>query len=109
MVQGITGRDGSFHTKQMMEYGTHVVAGVTPGKGGQKFEDTVPIFNTVAEAVAATGANTSVIYVPPAFAADAIYRGGGRRRQAGRLHHRRRAGARHDAGVSVRAASGACG
>jgi len=72
VIQGITGRDGSFHAKQMMEYGTHVVAGVTPGKGGQKFEGTVPIFNTVADAVKATGANTSVIYVPPPFAADAI-------------------------------------
>ncbi len=72
VVQGITGRDGSFHAKQMMEYGTQVVAGVTPGKGGQKFEGTVPIFNTVADAVQATGANTSVIYVPPPFAADAI-------------------------------------
>ena len=72
LVQGITGRDGSFHAKQMMEYGTNVVAGVTPGKGGQKFEGTVPIFNTVAEAVDATDANTSVIYVPPPFAADAI-------------------------------------
>ena len=72
VVQGITGRDGSFHAKQMMEYGTKVVAGVTPGKGGQKFEETVPIFNTVAQAVAATGANTSVIYVPPPFAADAM-------------------------------------
>ena len=72
VVQGITGRDGSFHAKQMIEYGTQVVAGVTPGKGGQKFENTVPIFNTVADAVKETGANTSVIYVPPAFAADAI-------------------------------------
>jgi len=72
IVQGITGRDGSFHTKQMMEYGTKVVAGVTPGKGGQKFENTVPIFNTVADAVAATGANTAVIYVPPVYAADAM-------------------------------------
>jgi succinyl-CoA synthetase alpha subunit len=72
IVQGITGRDGSFHTRQMIEYGTRVVAGVTPGKGGQKFDDTVPIFNTVAEAVNATGANTSVIYVPPMFAADAM-------------------------------------
>jgi succinyl-CoA synthetase alpha subunit len=72
VVQGITGRDGSFHTKQMIEYGTQVVAGVTPGKGGQKFENTVPIFNTVKDAVQATGANTSVIYVPPPFAADAI-------------------------------------
>ena len=72
VVQGITGRDGSFHTKQMMEYGTQVVAGVTPGKGGQTFESTVPIYNTVADAVSATGANTAVIYVPPPFAADAI-------------------------------------
>ena len=72
LVQGITGRDGSFHAKQMMEYGTCVVAGVTPGKGGQKFENSVPIFDTVSEAVRETGANTSVIYVPPMFAADAI-------------------------------------
>ena len=72
VVQGITGRDGSFHTKQMMEFGTQVVAGVTPGKGGQTFEGKVPVFNTVAEAVAATEANTSVIYVPPMYAADAI-------------------------------------
>jgi len=73
VVQGITGRDGSFHTRQMIAYGTPVVAGVTPGKGGQKFEGTVPIFNTVAEAVAATRANTSVIYVPAKFAADAVF------------------------------------
>ncbi|MEJ7808946.1 MAG: succinate--CoA ligase subunit alpha [Gemmatimonadaceae bacterium] len=72
IVQGITGRDGSFHAKQMIEYGTQVVAGVTPGKGGQRFEGTVPIFNTVADAVQETGANTSVIYVPPPFAADAM-------------------------------------
>ena len=72
IVQGITGRDGSFHAKQMLEYGTRVVGGVTPGKGGQKFENTVPIFNTMHDAVGATGANTSVIYVPPMFAADAI-------------------------------------
>jgi succinyl-CoA synthetase alpha subunit len=72
LVQGITGRDGSFHSKQMIEYGTKVVGGVTPGKGGQTFEGTVPIFNTVHEAVKATGANTSVIYVPPVYAADAM-------------------------------------
>ncbi len=77
VVQGITGRDGSFHTRQMIEYGTKVVAGVTPGKGGQTFDAgpesaSVPIFNTVEDAVKATGANTSVIYVPPPFAADAI-------------------------------------
>ncbi len=73
LVQGITGGEGSFHTKQMMEYGTNVVAGVTPGKGGHKFEDTnVPIFNTVAEAVNTTRADASAIFVPPQFAADAI-------------------------------------
>ncbi|MDQ6827638.1 MAG: succinate--CoA ligase subunit alpha, partial [Gemmatimonadota bacterium] len=72
VVQGITGRDGSFHAKQMIEYGTQVVAGVTPGKGGQKFEDSVPIFNTVAQAARETGANTTVIYVPPMGAADAM-------------------------------------
>lgn len=73
VVQGITGRDGSFHTKQAIEYGTNVVAGVTPGKGGQTFEGSVPIFNTVADAVAEAGANTSVIFVPAKFAAEAIY------------------------------------
>jgi succinyl-CoA synthetase alpha subunit len=73
VVQGITGRDGSFHTRQMIEYGTRVVAGVTPGKGGQTFEGSVPVFNTVSEAVGATGADTSVIYVPPALAAGAIF------------------------------------
>jgi succinyl-CoA synthetase alpha subunit len=76
VVQGITGRDGSFHTRQMRDYGTQVVAGVTPGKGGQRFDDAVPIFDTVAEAVAATGANTAVIYVPCRFAADAIFEAG---------------------------------
>jgi succinyl-CoA synthetase alpha subunit len=73
IVQGITGRDGSFHAKQMMEYGTRIVGGVTPGKGGQQFEGKVPIFNTVVDAVRETGANTTVIYVPPMFAADAIF------------------------------------
>jgi len=72
LVQGITGREGSFHSRQMLEYGTALVAGVTPGKGGQTFEGTVPVFNTVADAVGATGANTSVIYVPPMAAAAAI-------------------------------------
>ena len=72
LCQGITGGAGSFHCKQMIEYGTNLVAGVTPGKGGQVFEDQAPIFNTVKEAVAETDANASVIYVPPPFAADAI-------------------------------------
>jgi succinyl-CoA synthetase alpha subunit len=81
IVQGITGRDGSFHTRQMLEYGTRVVAGVTPGRGGQAFErdggPDVPIFDTMEQAVRETGANTSVIYVPPAFAADAIMEAAG--------------------------------
>ncbi|MFZ5452157.1 MAG: succinate--CoA ligase subunit alpha [Thermodesulfobacteriota bacterium] len=71
VVQGITGKEGSFHARACRDYGTKVVAGVTPGKGGQ-FMDEVPVFNTVAQAVKETGANTSLIFVPPAFAADAI-------------------------------------
>jgi succinyl-CoA synthetase alpha subunit len=73
VVQGITGREGAFHTRQMLEYGTAVVAGVTPGKGGQKFENKVPVFDTVTDAVRSTGANCSVIYVPPMAAAGAIF------------------------------------
>jgi succinyl-CoA synthetase alpha subunit len=73
LVQGITGREGSFHARQMLEYGTAVVGGVTPGKGGQTFEGKVPVFNTVDEAVRATGANASVIYVPPMAAAAAVF------------------------------------
>jgi succinyl-CoA synthetase alpha subunit len=76
VVQGITGGEGSFHTAQMIEYGTKVVAGVTPGKGGSTFEG-IPVFNTVAEAVQVQKANTSVIFVPPAFAADAILEAAG--------------------------------
>ncbi|MBA3258338.1 MAG: succinate--CoA ligase subunit alpha [Gemmatimonadales bacterium] len=72
VIQGITGREGSFHARHMLEYGTNVVAGVTPGKGGQTFEGKVPVFNTVADAVRETGANTAVIYVPPMGAAAAI-------------------------------------
>jgi len=86
VVQGITGGAGSFHSKQMLEYGTNIVAGVTPGKGGTKFsaeggsasggEDKVPIFDTLKQAVTATGANASVIFVPAAFCADALYEAG---------------------------------
>ena len=71
MVQGITGREGQFHTRQCIDYGTNVVAGVTPGKGGQKV-DNVPVFDSVREAVDRTGADCSLIFVPPPFAADAI-------------------------------------
>ncbi|OQX26080.1 MAG: succinate--CoA ligase subunit alpha [Desulfobacteraceae bacterium IS3] len=71
LVQGITGKEGQFHTRQCVEYGTQVVAGVTPGKGGQKMDD-IPVFNTVKDAVKKAGANCSMIFVPPPFAADAI-------------------------------------
>ncbi len=71
VVQGITGKEGAFHTQQMVEYGTQIVAGVTPGKGGQKDDNGISIFNTVENAVTETGANASVIFVPPPFAADA--------------------------------------
>lgn len=72
IVQGITGRDGAFHTRQMIKYGTRIVGGVTPGKGGTKLDD-IPVFDSMQDAVKATKANTSIIYVPPAFAVDAIY------------------------------------
>ena len=73
VVQGITGSEGQFHTGQMLDYGTNVVAGVTPGKGGQKtLDDRVPVFNSVEEAVEQTGADTSIIFVPPPFAAEAV-------------------------------------
>ena len=88
IVQGITGKEGQFHTRQCAAYGTQVVGGTTPGKGGQKMDD-IPVFNTVAQAKAATGANCSMIFVPPPFAADAImevHRLGDR---ADRGHHRR--------------------
>src|SRR6476620_4145341 len=75
LVQGITSSFGARHTQLSLAYGTQVVAGVTPGKGGQKFEDKVPIFDTVAEAVRETGATASAIFVPPPFAADAILEG----------------------------------
>jgi len=73
LIQGITGRDGSFHAKSMLGYGTNIVAGVTPGRGGQTFEGKVPVFDTVKDAVAATGAAASVIFVPPAGAAGAVF------------------------------------
>jgi succinyl-CoA synthetase alpha subunit len=72
VVCGITGKEGSFHTKQMIDYGTSVVAGVTPGKGGSTFEGSVPVFDTVADAVRETGANAGIIFVPPPFAADSV-------------------------------------
>src|SRR5919106_6182819 len=72
VVQGITGSEGTFHTLRNLAYGTKVVAGVTPGKGGQKWEDQVPVFDTVADAVDETGANASLIFVPARFAQDAI-------------------------------------
>ena len=72
LVQGITGSEGSFHTKQMIEYGTNIVAGVTPGKGGQSVFDNIPVFDTVEEAKVKTNANASIIFVPPRFAANAI-------------------------------------
>ncbi len=75
VVQGITGKEGAFHTSQMIEYGTKVVAGVTPGKGGQKSEHGVPIFNTLKDTMQHEGANVAAIFVPPAFAADAIIEG----------------------------------
>lgn len=73
VVQGITGSEGSFHTTQMLEYGTKVVAGVTPGKGGTKFQNEIPVYNTVLEAVKEKKANASIIFVPPSVAADAIF------------------------------------
>ena len=75
VIQGITGSAGSFHAKQCLDYGTQVVAGVTPGKGGQTFEGKVPVFNTLKEAVEKEGANVSAIFVPPPFAADSILEG----------------------------------
>jgi succinyl-CoA synthetase alpha subunit len=75
VVQGMTGSAGAFHSKQMLDYGTQLVAGVTPGRGGEKFEGRVPVFDTVAQAVAATGANATCIFVPPPGAADAILEG----------------------------------
>ena len=99
IVQGLTGREGSFHAKACADYGTKVVGGVTPGKGGTMHEGW-PVFNTVADAVRDTGANATVIFVPPPFAADAILEAARCRRAADRLHHR---------GHSLRATWSACG
>ncbi len=109
VVQGITGRDGSFHAKQMMEYGTKVVAGVTPGKGGQTFEGTVPVFNTVAEAVPRPAPTPRSSTCRRSGPPGAIYRGGRCRHRPDRLHHRGRAGHGHDPGHALRAGEGAPG
>ncbi len=85
-MQGITGKEGSFHTAQMIAYGTKIVGGITPGKGGTEHEG-VPVFDTVAEAVKQTGANASIVYVPPAFAADAVMEAADSGIAARRLHN----------------------
>ena len=96
IVQGITGREGTFHAIQCRDYGTQVVGGVTPGKGGTTHEG-FAVFNSVREAREKAGANCSLIFVPPPFAADAIMEVGRRRHRADRLHHRGHSGERHDA------------
>ena len=99
-MQGLTGREGTFHAKACAEYGTKVVGGVTPGKGGTTHEGW-PVFNTVADAVEKTGANATVIFVPPPFAADAIMEAADAGIAADRLHHRGHSDARHGEGVGV--------
>ena len=94
LVQGITGKEGQFHARGAIDYGTNVVAGVTPGKGGTTTEG-VPVFNTVAHAVSETGANASVIFVPPPFAADAILEAVDAWNCLGHLYHRGHPDARH--------------
>jgi len=100
LVQGITGKEGAFHAVACRDYGTKVVGGVTPGKGGETVEG-IPVFDSVAEARAATGANATVIFVPPPFAADAIMEAADAGNRAGGLHHRRSAGQRHAQGEGV--------
>ena len=100
VVQGITGREGTFHALRCKEYGTQVVGGVTPGKGGTVHEG-FPVWNTVDEAVREAGADCALIFVPPAAAADAIMEAAAARRAAGRLHHRGHSGGRHGPGQGV--------
>ena len=100
IVQGLTGREGTFHAKAAAAYGTTVVGGVTPGKGGTTHEGW-PVFNSVHDAVRETGANATVIFVPPPFAADAIMEAADAGDSAGRLHHRRHPGRRHAEGDDV--------
>jgi len=106
LVQGITGREGDFHARAMQEYGTRIVAGMTPGKGGQgALDGSVPVFNTVAEAVAETGANATCIFVPGAGATGPDPRGRRRRDRDDLLHHGGHPDARHGAGRRSRPAS----
>ena len=104
VVQGITGREGSFHTKRNKAYGTNVVAGVTPGKGGEDVEG-IPVFDTVRQAVAETEPNTAMVFVPARFAADAIYEAVDAGIETVDLHHRGHPGPRHAAGLQLRAAA----
>ena len=98
IVQGLTGRAATFHVGRMLDYGTRIVGGVTPGKGGSRHLD-LPVFDTVAEAVRETGANASLVFVPPASAGEAMIEAIRRRRTARRMCHRARAAARHGAGA----------
>ena len=100
IVQGFTGKEGTFHAEQMIAYGTPVVGGVTPGKGGTTHLDK-PVFNTVYDAVQQAGADTSIIFVPPAFAADAIMEAADAGYQSYRLYHRRNSNSRYGKSKSI--------